>query len=409
MSFQSNNNRRRNEPSVYGRSDSPSNKHVTNESLPASWAVTSLADVLTPIDGGSTLHHGWSPQCEKQPSPSDEIWGVLKTTAIQDGDFLPAHNKRLPDKLAPKPSLEVRAGDMLITCAGPRSRCGVPCYVRQTRPRLMMSGKMYRFRVDERMLEPRFMEAYLRAPETQRLINAMKTGISDSGLNLTHDRFKLLPVPVAPRAMQERIADRIDELFTDLSAGVAALERVRKKLKRYRSAVLHAAVTGRLTAEWRKTHGPPAETGDKLLARILVDRRKQWEQRTLAKYQKAGRTPPKNWQAKYVEPAEPKTDDLPELQEGWCWASLDSLVWNCSYGTSVRCDYGVNGTPVLRIPNIAKGELDLEDIKYATTSLEIEDDAEFLAPGDLVTVYRPAPASYQVGHQGHFFSGPFGH
>jgi len=62
-------------------------------------------------------------------------------------------------------------------------------------------------------------------------------------------------IPIPPAAEQVRIADRLDELFTDLSAGLAALERVKKKLKRYRSAVLHAAVTGRLTAEWRKSHG----------------------------------------------------------------------------------------------------------------------------------------------------------
>jgi type I restriction enzyme, S subunit len=230
---------------------------------------------------------------------------------------------------------------------------------------------MYRFRVNEQLLEPRFMEAYLRAPETQRLIDAMKTGISDSGLNLTHDRFKLLPVPVAPRAMQDRIADRIDELFTDLSAGVAALERVRKKLKRYRSAVLHAAVTGRLTAEWRKTHGPCAEPGYKLLARILIDRRKQWEARTLAKYQKDGRTPPKNWQAKYTEPAKPKTDDLPELPKGWAWASVDQLITEgLSNGISVKGGDAPPGVPALKLNAMTEHGFDYDAIRY----LPIDDE-----------------------------------
>jgi type I restriction enzyme S subunit len=153
------------------------------------------------------------------------------------------------------------------------------------------------------------------------------------------------PILLPPFAEQSRIADRIDELFTDLSAGVAALERVRKKLKRYRAAVLHAAVTGRLTAAWRKTHGPPAEPGDKLLARILVERRKQWEQRTLAKYTKSGRTPPKNWKTRYVEPAPPKADDLPELPKGWCWASIG------------RCfEVRVGGTPSRSIASYWGGQ-----------------------------------------------------
>ena len=58
-------------------------------------------------------------------------------------------------------------------------------------------------------------------------------------------------MPVAPLPEQQRIVAKIEELFSDLDAGVAALERVRANLKRYRAAVLKAAVEGRLTADWR--------------------------------------------------------------------------------------------------------------------------------------------------------------
>ena len=84
-------------------------------------------------------------------------------------------------------------------------------------------------------------------------------------------------VPVAPSAEQERIADALDELFSDLDAGVAALERVRDKLKLYRAAVLKAAVEGTLTAEWRKQHRQ-VEPATELLKRILAERRRRWEE-----------------------------------------------------------------------------------------------------------------------------------
>src|SRR5690606_13753214 len=68
-----------------------------------------------------------------------------------------------------------------------------------------------------------------------------------------HDEDLLaMSVGLPPAKEMVRIADRIDELFTDLSAGVAALERVKRNLARYRAAVLHAAVTGKLTEAWRK-------------------------------------------------------------------------------------------------------------------------------------------------------------
>jgi type I restriction enzyme S subunit len=176
-----------------------------------------------------------------------------------------------------------------------------------------------------------------------------------------------LVIPLAPVAEQIRVLDRIDELFTDLSAGEAALQRLRKKLNRYRSAVLHAAVTGRLTAAWRKTHGPAAEPGDKLLARILIERRKQWEQRTLAKYAREGRTPPKNWQDRYVEPASAKFTYLPTLPIGWSWATLDQAFSIVRNGTAIvpRADAGV---PILRISSVRPLKVDTSDVRYLTTT-----------------------------------------
>ena len=192
--------------------------------LPKGWGEATIEDLFWPLEDGRTLHQGWSPQCEKTPASTDADWGVLKTTAIQAGAFLPEHNKELPKGREPRPHIEVKKGDLLITCAGPRVRCGVACLVRHTRPRLMMSGKMYRFRVSPDHIDARYLEAFLLTPRATAAIDKMKTGGSDSGLNLTHNRFRPLPVPVAPLKEQTRIADKLDELLSDLDAGVAALE-----------------------------------------------------------------------------------------------------------------------------------------------------------------------------------------
>ena len=59
-------------------------------------------------------------------------------------------------------------------------------------------------------------------------------------------------------------------------------------LKHFRTAVLKAAVEGRLTAEWRKKNRPK-ETGPQLLTRILAERRHKWEEEQLAAFAKAGK------------------------------------------------------------------------------------------------------------------------
>jgi type I restriction enzyme S subunit len=131
-------------------------------------------------------------------------------------------------------------------------------------------------------------------------------------------------LPVVPLNEQRRIVAKIEELFSDLDAGVAALERAKANLKRYRAAVLKAAVEGKLTEAWRAAH-PDTEPASKLLERILAERRQKWEADQLAKFANAGKQPPKNWRDKYVEPTPPETNGLPELPEGWCWATLPQL------------------------------------------------------------------------------------
>jgi hypothetical protein len=61
-------------------------------------------------------------------------------------------------------------------------------------------------------------------------------------------------LPIPPLNEQRRIVDKIEELFSDLDAGVAALTRAKANLKRYRASVLKAAVEGHLTAAWRAEH-----------------------------------------------------------------------------------------------------------------------------------------------------------
>jgi len=183
-------------------------------------------------------------------------------------------------------------------------------------------------------------------------------------------------LPLPPLAEQRRIVQKIEELFTELDAGVAALERVRANLKRYRAAVLKAAVEGALTAGWRAQH-PDVESASDLLQRILRERRDAWEQAELARYAKSGKTPPKGWQGKYKEPTAPDTTDLPDLPEGWCWANVEQLLIEspCN-GISIKGSSEPPGVPALRLSAMSNGGFDYTDRRYIPIS---ETVAESLA------------------------------
>lgn len=150
-------------------------------------------------------------------------------------------------------------------------------------------------------------------------------------------------IPLAPTNEQRRVVEKLDELLSDLDAGIAALERARVNLKRYRTTVLKAAVEGRLTEQWRAAHSK-AELAEKLLERILVERRKKWEEVQLKRCAEKGQSPPKGWKNRYPEPATPKAEALPALPTGWCWATLDQLA-----------DIGTGATPLRSEPKYWNG------------------------------------------------------
>ncbi|WP_223163451.1 DUF559 domain-containing protein [Methylococcus geothermalis] len=109
--------------------------------------------------------------------------------------------------------------------------------------------------------------------------------------------------------------------------------------------------------------GLETETGAQLLERILKERRARWEAKQLAKYAAQGKTPPKDWQKKYPEPVPPDTTGLPQLPEGWVWASLDQ-IGEVFLGKMLDKTKHTSGKklPYLRNVNVRWGSIDIDDV-----------------------------------------------
>lgn len=172
-----------------------------------------------------------------------------------------------------------------------------------------------------------------------------------------------IELPLPPRAEQARIVEKLEELLSDLDAGVAELKAAQRKLAQYRQSLLKAAVEGALTADWRAAHGAPQGTGAELLQRILSERRARWEQRQLAKFAEQNKAPPRGWQAKYPEPVAPDIADLPALPEGWVWVSVDQ-VGEVQLGKMLDKAKHKEGEslPYLRNINVRWGAIDTSDL-----------------------------------------------
>jgi len=205
--------------------------------LPSSWKWVKIGQLFLSLD------QGWSPRCENVPSKNEE-WGVIKTTAIQANSFEPLNNKKLPNNLIPKVQHELKAGDILITRAGPRKRVGVCCYVKRVRTRLINCDKAYRIRTC--LINPEYISYLLNSPKFTKEMEKTKSGINDSGVNLKQDIFLKMQVPLLSLKEQHQIVQKIETRLSVCDNVEATLTASLEKSKALRQSILKKAFEGKL-------------------------------------------------------------------------------------------------------------------------------------------------------------------
>ncbi len=192
------------------------------------------------------LDQGWSPKCLNDDSKDINEWAVIKTTAVQHGHFIPIENKILPSGLKPREQHELKAGDILITRAGPRIRVGVCCMVRKTRPRLINCDKVYRIKVNINIIKPEYLELILNTPYYLREIEKMKSGISDSGLNLTQSKFLKIEIPIPTNVEQMRLVGELESKLTICDKIEETISQSLQQAETLRQSILKKAFEGKL-------------------------------------------------------------------------------------------------------------------------------------------------------------------
>jgi len=174
--------------------------------LPNSWEWIRLSAILTSTDAGK------SPQCENRPRTIGE-WGVIKTTAIQDGSFLAEENKVLPPDFNLQESMVVHHGDLLITRAGPRNRTGVICVVDGEPENLILSDKTVRLSYLRNFVNPHYVMTSLSSPAMQYFVVDAMTGMAASQVNISQEKMKTFLLPLPPLNEQQRIVDEVSKIF----------------------------------------------------------------------------------------------------------------------------------------------------------------------------------------------------
>jgi type I restriction enzyme S subunit len=319
--------------------------------VPTGWRSARLGDVIEIVRGISF------PKDAKAHEPRAGYVACLRTTNVQrdvEWDDL----WFVPEEYVKRENQYVRPGDILISTANSYELVGKVAPVTNM-PHQATLGAFISLLRPKEDVDSKFAYYQIAWSDTQDRIRSTASTTTNIS-NVSTKKLSNIELAFPPLDQQKRIVAEIEKQFSRLDEAVANLKRVKANLKRYKAAVLKAAVEGRLVeteAELARREGRSYETGAQLLQRILETRRSQWKGK-----------------GKYKEPAALDTTDLPELPEGWVWASVEQLGDVGTGATPLRSrrDYYEGG----KIPWVTSGALNEEYVSAADeyiTDLAVEE------------------------------------
>ncbi len=263
-------------------------KTIAGSKETSDWGKVRIGDALRLINGRAFKPSEW----RERGLPIVRIQNLNNAEALfnyYEGD--------LPEKFL------LNNGDLLFAWSGtPGTSFGAHIW---RGGKAWLNQHIFKVMFDEADFDKKFLQLAI----NQNLNEYIRAAHGGAGLaHITKGRFEQSEL-VKPRLDEQRdIVAEIEKQFSRLDEAVANLKRVKANLKRYKAAVLKAAVEGKLTEDWRKQH-PDVEPANKMLERVLAERREKWEGR-----------------GQYKGPSEVDVSELPVLANGWTWTTVDALT-----------------------------------------------------------------------------------
>lgn len=109
--------------------------------------------------------------------------------------------------------MQVKAGDILITRAGPTNRTGIACLVKDIRYNLILSDKTLRINMTDNYVCKDFIIMVLNSPQVRQLIIGLMSGMDKQQVNISQDKYKTVLIPLPPLAEQKRIVAKLEEIL----------------------------------------------------------------------------------------------------------------------------------------------------------------------------------------------------
>ncbi len=224
--------------------------------VPDNWCWTRLGNLCTDIQYGYTAKAILDNNCPK----------MLRITDIQEGgvDWNNVPNCNIGETDFEK--YELLSNDIVFARTGATTG---KSYLVFEPPKAVYASYLIRIRLNS-FLDKKYVFYMLQSDVYWKQITELSSGIAQPGVNAAKLQSLMFPLP--PVIEQHRIVSRIESLFSKLDEATEKAQAVVDGFELRKSAILHKAFTGELTARWRKEHGVGLESWkDKTVGKVCED------------------------------------------------------------------------------------------------------------------------------------------
>lgn len=287
--------------------------------LPEGWSLPSIMDIA------GKPQYGWTTRARSGPGVK-----LLRTTDITSGtinwDSVPACEEPPPDLS----KYLLRPGDIVVSRAG---SVGFSAIIDEFCPaEAVFASYLMRLQPKPALIRGRYLQRFMQSPDYWRQVGTASVGVGLANVN--GSKLAAMTVPTPPIDVQDVLIELLDEVESARARAETRLAHAARSVTRFRQAILSAACSGRLTADWRDQHrsdDAPREVEN------LIRRSRGRAKGTLAP---------------------PAVLDM-EVPDTWPLVSLDALSTRVTSGSrDWRKYYGHGEGTFVMAQNVRRGKLD---------------------------------------------------
>lgn len=210
--------------------------------IPEGWEVKRLKYLIEGLDFGVSVN-------ASDISSDEAHFGVLKTSCVYGDVFKPEENKQVWENEESRLACPVKGNTIIVTRMNTPELVGSCGYVDQDYPRLFLPDRMWQVQFIAELLDTKFCWYFIITVNTKSYFALTSTGTSGSMKNLTQGDLLNCNIPLPNLFEQIAIVEYLSRETTKLDTLVAEAEGAIELLKERRSALITAAVTGKINVE----------------------------------------------------------------------------------------------------------------------------------------------------------------